>query len=143
MKYSALVLALGIALAASNPAAADILRGDRVIAAMKDNTVSGRTMAGIAYNFYFLPGGAAAYSDAAGRRIAGHWQLDRTGDVCVIWNGDTPLRAGCYRVSVNARRVTWTNKSTRVDDEVRGTVINGFPTPGKPISGPRLTTIDK
>src|SRR5262250_3443998 len=131
MKYSALVLVIGIALAASNPATAEILRGDRFITAMKDNTVSGRTTAGIAYNFYFLPGGAAIYSDAAGRRIAGHWQLDRMGDVCVIWKGDTPLRAGCYRVSVNARRVTWTNMSSRVDDEVRGTVINVFPTPGK------------
>ena len=124
MKHSTLIMAFGLALAVSRPATADLLRGDRFITAMKDNTVSGRTTAGIAYNFYFLPGGAATYSDAAGRRIAGHWRLDRMGDVCVIWQSDTPLRAGCYRVSVNARRVSWTNKSTRVDDEVRGTVIN-------------------
>jgi hypothetical protein len=119
MKNSILVMAFGLALAASRPATADILRGDRFITAMKDNTVSGRTTAGIAYNFYFLPGGAATYSDAAGRRIADHWRLDRMGDVCVVWKSNTPLRAGCYRVSVNVRRVTWTTKSTRVDNELR------------------------
>jgi hypothetical protein len=134
VKNSTLVMAFGIALAVSRPTIADILKGDRFITAMKDNTVSGRTTAGIAYNFYFVAGGAAIYSDAAGHRIAGRWHLDRMGDVCVVWKGDTPLRAGCYRVSVNARRVTWTTRSTQVDNEVRGTVINVFPTPGKPIS---------
>jgi hypothetical protein len=131
----------GIALAASRPATADILRGDRFITAMKDNTVSGRTTAGTAYNFYFLPGGAATYSDATGRRIAGHWHLDRMGDVCVVWRSDTPLRAGCYRVSVDAGRLTWRNKSTSVHDELRGTVINVFPTPGKSMSGKFLGSL--
>jgi hypothetical protein len=140
MKDSMLFLAFGVALAASSQATADILQGDRFITVMKDNTVSGRTTASIAYNFYFLPGGAATYSDGAGRRITGHWQLDRMGDVCVVWKGDTPLRTGCYRVGVNARHVTWTSKSTRIDDEVRGTVTDVFPTPGKPISGAWLTT---
>jgi hypothetical protein len=143
MKNSILVLAFGVALAASRSATADILQGDRFITAMKDNTVSGRTTAGIVYNFYFLPGGATTYSDAAGRRISGRWQLDRMGDVCVVWKGDTPLRAGCYRVSVSAHRVTWTNKATRVDDEVRGTVIDVFPTPGESINGAQLDTINK
>ncbi len=69
MKDSMLFLAFGVALAASSQATADILQGDRFITVMKDNTVSGRTTASIAYNFYFLPGGAATYSDGAGRRI--------------------------------------------------------------------------
>ena len=142
MKNSILVMAFGVALAASLPATADILQGDRFITAMKDNTVSGRTTAGIAYNLYFLPGGAATYSDAAGRRIGGHWRLDRMGDVCVAWKDDTPLAAGCYRVSFNASRVTWTSKSTRVADEVRGTVINVFRTPVNPTSGGGHTAID-
>ena len=119
MRNSTLVMAFGVALAASLPATADILQGDRFITTMKDNTVSGRTTAGITYNLYFLPGGAATYSDAAGRRIGGYWRLDRMGDVCVVWKSNAPLRAGCYRVSVNVRRVTWTTKSTRVDNELR------------------------
>jgi len=143
MKNSTVVMVFSGVLVASGPAIADVLKGDRFITAMKDNTVSGRTTTGIAYNFYFLPGGAATYSDAAGRRVAGHWQPNRMGDVCLVWKGDTPLRAGCYRVSANARRVTWTNNVERVDDEVRGTVIYVFPTPGKPTSGARPTTIDR
>jgi hypothetical protein len=67
-----------------------MLKGERFITAIKDNTVSGRTTEGIPYNFYFVPGGAATYSNAPGRRVAGHWQLDRLGDVCVVWKGDTP-----------------------------------------------------
>jgi hypothetical protein len=42
MKNSTLIMAFGLALGASRPATADILRGDRFITAVKDNTVSGR-----------------------------------------------------------------------------------------------------
>jgi hypothetical protein len=54
MKTPILVLAFGIALSATLPARAEILEGDRFITAMKDDTVSGRTAAGAAYNLYFL-----------------------------------------------------------------------------------------
>jgi hypothetical protein len=126
MKTPAVILALGVVLTASQPAPAEILQGDRFITAMKDNTVFGWTMAGTAYNLYFLPGGPATYADAAGRHVGGRWQLDRSGDVCIAWNGDTPLRAGCYRVQIDGRRVTWRNKFIRIDEMLGGGVINAF-----------------
>jgi hypothetical protein len=126
MKTPILVLAFGIALSAALPARAEILQGDRFITAMKDNTVSGRTAAGAAYNLYFLPGGTATYSDAVGHRNGGSWRLDRVGDVCVSWHGDTALPTGCYRVRADGRSLAWWNKSTRSDEMLRGAVINAF-----------------
>lgn len=126
MRTPLLVLAFGVALAAAVPARADDLQGDRFITAMKDNTVSGRTAAGAAYNLYFLPGGAATYSDAVGHRVVGRWQLDRAGDVCVSWHGDTALPDGCYRVRADDRRLTWSSKDAHSDELLRGAVINAF-----------------
>jgi hypothetical protein len=76
MKSPILALALGAVLsAAALPAHALILQGDRFVTAMKDNTVSGRTAAGTAYNLYFLPGGAVstAMRPAIARAAAGGW----------------------------------------------------------------------
>jgi hypothetical protein len=126
MRIPLLVLAIGLALAAALPARAEILQGDRFITAMKDNTVSGRTAAGTAYNLYFLPGGAATYSDAAGHHASGRWRLDRVGDVCVSWHGHVALPTGCYRVRANDRRLTWWNKSASGEEALRGVVSGTF-----------------
>ena len=128
MRIPALALAFGAALAAAAlPARGEILQGARFITAMKDNTVSGKTAAGTSYNLYFLPGGAVTYSDAIGHRVFGRWQLDRVGDVCVSWHGDTALPAGCYRVRANGRELAWWSKqSPRADETLRGAVINAF-----------------
>ena len=126
MRIPILAIAFGVALAAALPARADDLQGDRFITAIKDNTVSGRTAAGTAYNLYFLPGGMVTYSDATGHRVDGHWQLDRSGDVCVGWRGDTALPAGCYRVHANGRSLAWWNKANRSDETLRGAVTNAF-----------------
>lgn len=128
MRISLLALAFGVAFAAALPAHADVLQGDRFITAMKDNTVSGRTAGGASYNLYFLPGGAATYSDTVGHRVVGRWRLDRGGDVCVSWHGDTALPTGCYRVHADDRRVTWSSKSTDSDEILQGAVINAFVT---------------
>ena len=84
----------------------------------------GRTAAGAAYNLYFLPGGAVTYSDAAGHRDSGRWQLDRAGDVCVSWHGDPALPAGCYRVTAEGHSLAWWSKSAPSDERMRGAVIN-------------------
>jgi len=126
MKIPILVLAVGIALSTALPAGAEILQGDRFATAMKDNTVSGRTAAGAAYNLYFLPGGTVTYSDVVGHRDNGRWRLDRAGDVCVNWHGDTALPAGCYRVSADGHSLAWWNKSVRSDEMLRGAVTNVF-----------------
>jgi len=126
MRIPILVLAFGVALAAALPSRADTLQGDRFITAMKDNTVSGRTAAGTAYNLYFLPGGIVTYSDAAGRHVSGSWQLDRSGDVCVGWHGDTVLPAGCYRVTADGRNVSWWSKSAGSSEMLRGAVTSAF-----------------
>jgi hypothetical protein len=86
-----------------------------------------KTAAGTSYNLYFLPGGAATYRDAVGHRVSGRWQLDRVGDVCVSWRGDTVLPAGCYRVRADGRELAWWNKQyPRSDETLRGAVINAF-----------------
>jgi hypothetical protein len=126
MRIPLLVLAFGVALAAALPARADVLQGDRFITAMKDNTVSGKTAAGASYNLYFLPGGAVTYRDASGRHVGGRWRLDRVGDVCVSWHGDTALPTGCYRVRADDRRLTWSSKAAHSDETLRGAVINAF-----------------
>ena len=127
MKVPTLILAFGVALtAAALPARAQILQGDRFITAMKDNTVSGKTASGTAYNLYFLPGGMVTYSDADGHRDSGSWRLDRVGDVCVSWHGDAALPTGCYRVTANGRSLFWWNKSARSCVTLRGAVTNAF-----------------
>ena len=126
MKTSTPILALVVALSAALPAHAQILQGDRFITAMKDNTVSGRTAAGAAYNLYFLPGGAATYSDAAGHRESGSWRLDQVGDVCVSWHGAAALPTGCYRVTADGRSLSWSSKSGRSGETLRGAVTNAF-----------------
>jgi hypothetical protein len=127
MKMPILALAFGAVLSAGAlPAHALILQGDRFVTAMKDNTVSGRTAAGMAYNLYFLPGGAVTYGDAAGHRASGSWRLDRVGDVCVSWHGNAAMPVGCYRVRVNGRSLVWGNDSAHTDETLRGAVTNAF-----------------
>ena len=127
MKIPTLVLALGVALsAAAPPARAQILQGDRFITAMKDNTVSGKTASGTAYNLYFLPGGMVTYSDADGHRESGSWRLDQVGDVCVSWQRDAALPTGCYRVTANGRSLSWSSKSAHSGETLRGAVTNAF-----------------
>ena len=127
MKITILALVLGVTLAVALPASAEILQGDRFITAMKDNTVSGKTAAGMSYNLYFLPGGTVTYDDAVGHRVFGGWQLDRVGDVCVTWHGDTALPPGCYRVRATGHEIAWWNKQyPRSDETLRGAVINAF-----------------
>lgn len=126
MRIPMLALACGVALAAALPARAEILQGDRFITAMKDNTVSGKSDAGTTYNLYFLPGGAATYSDALGHHVDGSWRLDRVGDVCVSWHGTTALANACYRVRADGGAVYWWNKSARSDDILRGAVTSAF-----------------
>src|SRR5215470_1791174 len=48
-----------------------LLTGDEFITVMQNNTLSGTTVAGDAFNVYFLPGGTATYKDATGARDAG------------------------------------------------------------------------
>ena len=126
MRIPTFVLACAVLLAAALPAQALILQGDRFVTAMKDNTVSGRTAAGTAYNLYFLPGGAVTYSDAAGNRESGSWRLDRVGDVCVSWHGNAAMPVGCYRVRADGRNLVWGNDSAHTDETLRGAVTNAF-----------------
>jgi hypothetical protein len=123
---STLALTVVVAFAGALPARAEILQGDRFVTAMKDNTVSGKTDAGTTYNLYFLPGGAATYSDALGLHVNGGWRLDRVGDVCVSWHGTTALPNACYRVRANGSDTYWWNKSAHSDEILRGAVTSAF-----------------
>jgi hypothetical protein len=92
-------------------AAPEQLKGSRFIELMQDNTLSGTTADGAAYNLYFLPGGEVSYDDSTGARDRGRWWLDPDGDVCVTFTKVDDGGARCYRVEVDGRTVTWQGKA--------------------------------
>jgi hypothetical protein len=115
--------ALGaVALLASVPAEAQALRGDAFITAMYRNTLTGKTAEGTPYTLYFLPGGQATIQEGTARPQFGHWSLDRSGDVCLKWSGRAASENGCYRVKMDGRSVTWSNKNGTQKARLLGTV---------------------
>jgi hypothetical protein len=118
---AALVLAPLAALAQAEP-----LKGSRFIEAMQDNTLSGTTADGAAYNLYFLPGGEVTYADSTGVRDRGYWSIDPEGDVCVSFEQADGGQPHCYRVEVDGRTVTWRGKAGGGQAMLRGDVAEGF-----------------
>lgn len=109
----------------SAQAASEQLKGSRFIEVMQDNTLSGTTAGGAAYNLYFLPGGEVTYDDSAGARDHGHWSMDTDGDVCISFEKIDAGRAQCYQVQIDGRTVTWHGKSGG-RAHLRGDVAEGF-----------------
>jgi len=109
-------------------AAPEQLRGSRFIEVMGDNTLSGTTADGAAYNLYFLPGGEVTYDDSAGARDRGRWSMDQDGDVCVSFEAVDDGRAQCYRVEVDGRTVSWRGKAGG-QAELRGGIAESFLSP--------------
>jgi len=106
----AVLAAIALAPAVAD-AAAEQLKGSRFIEVMQDNTLSGTTEGGAAYNLYFLPGGELTYDDSTGARDRGRWSMDPEGDVCVSFERVEDGRAQCYRVEVDGHTVTWHDKA--------------------------------
>jgi len=127
MKIAIIVTAFTIGLsAAALPGQAEILRGDRFVTAMQDNTVSG-VAGNTAYNLYFLPGGIATYRDQTGSHVSGSWHLDQAGDVCVNWQKGTAAPAGCYQVTAESKTLSWQSKSAMTGGQtLRGGVTETF-----------------
>lgn len=122
-----LVARVGVALAATAGLASaepQAVRGDQFITMMQNNTLSGTTAAGHAFNVYFLPGGAATYEDASGARDSGTWRLDDAGDVCVAWQQPADKQEGCFRVTVDGRKVAWDSKTGGGRATLRGGVTD-------------------
>jgi hypothetical protein len=118
-----------IALApATADAAAEQLKGSRFIEVMQDNTLSGTTEGGAAYNLYFLPGGEVTYDDSTGARDRGRWSVDPEGDVCVSFAKVEDGRAQCYQVEVDDHTVTWRGKAGG-QATLRGGITEGFLAP--------------
>ena len=88
-----ILAALAPALAHGAP---EQLKGSRFIEVMQDNTLSGTTSDGAAYNLYFLPGGEVTYDDSTGARDRGRWSMDSGGDVCISFEQIDDARAQCY-----------------------------------------------
>jgi hypothetical protein len=118
-------IALAPALAHAAP---EQLKGSRFIEVMQDNTLSGTTSDGAAYNLYFLPGGEVTYDDATGVRDRGRWSMDADGDVCISFAKIDDGRAQCYRVEVDGSTVTWQGKADG-RAALRGGVAESFLTP--------------
>lgn len=100
------------------------LTGSRFIDVVGNNTLSGTTASGAAYNLYFLPGGQVTYEDATGARDRGHWSLDPQGDVCVRFATDRDAR--CFAVEMDGRNLTWSGKSGDGAATLRGGVTESF-----------------
>jgi hypothetical protein len=109
-------------------AAPEQLKGSRFIEMMQDNTLSGTTADGTAYNLYFLPGGEVTYDDASGARDRGRWSMDPDGDVCISFDKVDDGRAQCFGVEVDGRTVTWRAKEAG-QATLRGDVAESFLTP--------------
>ena len=95
------VVALAPTLAAAE---AEQLSGSRFIEVMEDNTLSGTTASGDAYNLYFLPGGQVTYDDSTGARDTGRWSIDPDGDVCISFEHADDGRSQCFRVELDGRK---------------------------------------
>ena len=108
------------------PADAVLLSGTRFVEAMKDNTVAGRTADGTTYNIYFVEGGLVTYRDAQGRQDSGRWRIDSSGSVCLQWNAATTPGSGCFRVSVDGRRMTWSGQRSDLHAVLRGSVTSAY-----------------
>ena len=119
---------VGLASAPAAHAAAEQLKGARFIEVMQDNTLSGTTAAGVAYNLYFLPGGEVTYDDSTGARDRGRWSMDPDGDVCVGFEQIDGGRSQCYRVELDGRELTWQGKADG-QAALRGDVAEGFLAP--------------
>jgi hypothetical protein len=102
-----------------------LLTGDEFITVMQNNTLSGTTAAGDAFNVYFLPGGAVTYRDARGARDSGTWHLDQDG-VCVDWRNPGDKAQGCFRVLVEGDRVTLQGPSGNSRATLRGGIAETF-----------------
>lgn len=107
-------------------AQAEPLRGTRFLEVMQNNTLSGTTESGAAYNLYFLPGGEVTYDDSTGARDRGHWSMDPQGDVCVRFDQVDDGRERCYQVEIDGRTVTWHGKSGEGKATLRGGVVESF-----------------
>jgi hypothetical protein len=110
-----------VALLASLPASADVLRGDAFITAMNGNTLSGKMADGTPYKLYFVPGGQATIQEGKAEPQFGTWTIDKSGDVCLKWPEAVASEDGCYRVHVDGTKVTWSNK----DGTNKGKLLGG------------------
>jgi hypothetical protein len=116
------IAALGaVALFAGVPAEARDLRGDNFISTLNGNTLTGKLADGTPYRIYFVPGGQATMQQGAHAPLFGSWALDKAGDVCLKWPSGGAAANGCYRVSFNGSKVTWSNK----DGTRRGGLLGG------------------
>jgi hypothetical protein len=114
--------ALGaVALFAAVPAEAKDLRGDNFISTLNGNTLVGKQADGTPYRIYFVPGGGATMQQGAHEPLFGKWELDKAGDVCLKWPSGGGVENGCYRVSFNGSKVTWSNK----DGTHKGGLLGG------------------
>jgi len=107
-------------------AQAEPLRGTRFLDVMQNNTLSGTTEGGDAYNLYFLPGGELTYDDSSGERDRGRWSMDPQGDVCVRFEKVDDGREHCYQVEIDGRTVTWHGKTGDGRATLRGGVVESF-----------------
>lgn len=112
-------------LVAATVLAAEVLRGDRFINVMSNNTLTGETKAGARFDVYFLPGGLVTYRDSAGVDDRGHWRIDDDGDVCITWTSSDPDQEQCFRVTLDGNRVSWKGKSGSGEGTLRGTITDG------------------
>jgi hypothetical protein len=107
-------------------AAAEQLKGNRFLEVMQNNTLSGTTAGGAAYNLYFLPGGEVTWDEAGGETERGRWSMDPDGDVCISFAKVDDGDQRCYRVEVDGSKVTWDGKAGSGQATLRGGVSESF-----------------
>ena len=103
--------------------------GDRFVTVMDGNTLSGTSLAGLAFNLYFLAAGQVTYVTVAGQRVEGTWHLDSNDDVCIEWPRRVEAMEGCFQISIDGDRIVWRNRAASRHGVLRGGVTNQFLNP--------------
>lgn len=131
--FAALILcfgAVGFAMLSTDlvPARAEPtqLKGHMFISVMKDNTLSGQTGDGVAYNLYFLSGGAVTYHAADGDKDTGRWHIGDDGRLCVKFVKRDQGKENCFVVELEGRTLSWRGENGVERGTLRGGIADSF-----------------
>ncbi len=102
------------------------MKGSIFVSTMQGNTLSGKTVEGVAFNAYFLRGGMVTYEDANGLKDTGQWRIDNEEDVCVAFKNMNDGKEECFFVTLDGRTVTWKGKTRAGTGMLRGSIVESF-----------------
>jgi hypothetical protein len=83
------------------------LKGSQFVTAMKSNTLSATSRAGVKFKAYFLAGGSATYEDENGIEDHGQWRIKNGDQVCIVWKQIEEGLENCARIYAEGDDLIW------------------------------------